>query len=545
MHPLTQKLLENRGIVDPQAQMEFLNPDYARDIRNPLDIIDMEKAARRILAAMENGEEIVIFGDYDCDGIPGSVVLHDLFARIGYENVRNYIPHRHHEGYGLSVKAAEKFIAEKVDLIVTVDCGITDVASVKLLQEAGVDVIVTDHHLPGAELPPAFAVVNSKRPECTYHDNMLCGAGVAFKLAQAVLKLGSFKDIPEGWEKWLLDMAGLSTIADMVPLVKENRALAYFGLKVLRKSPRPGLQAMLKEAKVDQRYLTETDVGFTIAPRVNAASRMAEPIHAFHTLAARDPAIGQDFAHELELLNTKRKEVGKEMEKQAIAQAESLGDRPVLVVGDNDWTVGVAGIIASKLVERYKKPVFVWCKETSGIKGSCRSDGTVNLVTLMLAVEDGVFAARGGHAQAGGFSVFEERLGELEDALCRAYESLEKSDRIDKVYEPEVDLVPSDVNYAIFNAVNLLAPFGEGNRKPVFAFPNVRIVSAQAYGKTKEHLKVIIAGEDGKEVEALAWYKLPENFHLEKDQRRTVLAHLEESRFMGRVSLRLQLLDVI
>jgi single-stranded-DNA-specific exonuclease len=545
MHPLTLKLLENRGIVDPQAQQEFLYPDYDRDIKNPLDIIDMEKAARRVLLAMEEGQEIVIFGDYDCDGIPGSVVLHDLFAMIGYENVRNYIPHRHHEGYGLSVAAAEKFIKEDVNLIITVDCGITDVAAVELLQGANIDVIVTDHHLPGPVLPPAYAIVNSKRPECTYHDNMLCGAGVAFKLAQAVLKLGSFKDIPNGREKWLLDMAGLSTIADMVPLVKENRALAYFGLKVLRKSPRPGLQAMLREAKVDQRYLTETDVGFTIAPRVNAASRMAEPIHAFHTLAARDPGIGADFARELEQLNTKRKEIGKEMEKRAVTQAESLGNRPVIVVGDNDWTVGVAGIIASKLVERFKKPVFVWCKETSGIKGSCRSDGTVNLVTLMHAVQDGVFAARGGHALAGGFSVFEDKLGELEDALCGAYESLEKSDRIEKVYEPEIDLNVSDVNYETFNAISMLAPFGEGNPRPVVALSDVDIVSAQAYGKTKEHLKVVIRDKGGAQTEALAWYKLPENFNLVAGQKRTIIAHIEESRFLGRVSLRLQLLDVI
>lgn len=549
MHPLTEQLLRNRGIVDPHEQEVFLAPDYVRDVHDPFGILNMEKSVERILAAMRAGEEIVIFGDYDCDGIPGSVILHDLFVKIGYDNFRNYIPHRHKEGYGLSLIAVERFITEGVNLIVTVDCGITDVAAVARAQEAGIDVIVTDHHLPGPVLPPAFAILNSKQEGDTYHDNMLCGAGVAFKLAQALLMRGQFADIPSGWEKWLLDMAGVSTIADMVPLVKENRALAYFGLKVLKRSARPGLRALLATAKVDQRFLTEEDIGFTIAPRINAASRMAEPIAAFHMLATQDESQAIGHARALEDLNNARKLVTKKMVAEAhrmVAEKEKLTD--VLVVGKAGWSVGVAGIVAAQLVERYQKPVFVWCQDGEDIKGSCRSDGTISVVELMHAVTDGVFSARGGHAQAGGFSVHIEHLDMLENALNKAHKTIHKNILPEELYEIDAHLQLDEVDRETYSAISALAPFGEGNQKPIFAFRGVRAIDVQMFGKTKEHLKVVLGDEAGHTVEAIAWYKTPASYprvQLTKGSSVTMIAHLEESRFLGRVQLRLKIVDIL
>lgn len=549
MHPLTEQLLRNRGITDPALQEEFLFPDYARDVRDPFGILNMEKSVERILAAMRAGEEIVIFGDYDCDGIPGSVILHDLFTKIGYDNFRNYIPHRHNEGYGLSVKAVEKFIEEGVQLIITVDCGITDVAAVEVANAAGIDVIITDHHLPGPILPPAFAIINSKQEGDTYHDNMLCGAGVAFKLTQGLLLRGGFADIPLGWEKWLLDMAGISTIADMVPLVKENRALAYFGLKVLRRSARPGLRALLSTAKVDQRFLTEEDVGFTIAPRINAASRMAEPIAAFHMLAADDEGKAIAHARALEELNNSRKLVSKQMAREAHGMVAAYKKLPeVIVVGKDGWSVGVAGIVAAQLVERYQKPAFVWCQDGDAIKGSCRSDGTISVVELMRAVPDEIFSARGGHAQAGGFSVHADYITGLEKALNKAHKKIEKNILPENLYEIDGYLQLSDVSRETFLAISALAPFGEGNQKPVFAFRGVRAIDVQMFGKTKEHLKVLLGDETGKNVEAIAWYKTPASYprvQLEKGANITMIAHIEESRFLGKVQLRLRIVDII
>lgn len=549
MHPLTEQLLRNRGITDPNAQEEFLTPDYVRDVRDPFGILGMEKAVERILAAMRNGEEIVIFGDYDCDGIPGSVILHDLFEKIGYANFRNYIPHRHNEGYGLSVLAMERFIDEGVDLVITVDCGITDVAAVERANAAGIDVIITDHHLPGPVLPPAFAIINSKQEGDTYHDNMLCGAGVAFKVAQGILARGGFTDINEGWEKWLLDMAGLSTIADMVPLVKENRALAYFGLKVLRRSARPGLRALLATAKVDQRYLSEEDVGFTIAPRINAASRMAEPIAAFYMLAASDEGEAIAHARGLEELNNSRKLVTKQMAKEAHAMVTALKKIPaVLVVGKEGWSVGVAGIVAAQLVEEYKKPVFVWCRDGDSIKGSCRSDGTISVVELMHAVPGPHFTARGGHAQAGGFSVDPLHIDTLSTALNAAHKQVEKNILPEKLYELDGYLQLRDVTKETVQAITALAPFGEGNPKPIFGFRGVRVDDVQMFGKTKEHLKVVLRDETGYAVEAIAWYKTPTSYpraEIVKGKSITMIAHIEESRFLGKVSLRLRIVDIL
>ncbi len=549
MHPLTDQLLRNRGIIDPEEQQRFLVPDYGRDVRDPFGILGMDKAVSRILDAMRGGEEIVIFGDYDCDGIPGSVILHDLFTKIGYANFRNYIPHRHNEGYGLSVAAIERFIEEGVGLVITVDCGITDVAAITKAKEAGLDVIITDHHLPGPVLPPAFAVLNSKQEGDTYHDNMLCGAGVAFKLAQGILARGGFDDIPTGWEKWLLDMAGVATIADMVPLTKENRALAYFGLKVLRRSGRPGLRALLSTAKVDQRFITEEDVGFTIAPRINAASRMAEPIAAFHMLATEDEAKAIDHARALEKLNDSRKLATKAMAKEAHAQIGERKKLPeVLVVGKQGWAVGVAGIVAAQLVEHYQRPVFVWCGDGDSIKGSCRSDGTISVVELMHAVTDEVFVARGGHANAGGFSVNPAHIDELEDALNRAYKTIEKHILPENLYELDGQLQLSEVSRDTFAAIAALAPFGEGNPRPIFAFRGVRVADVQMFGKTKEHLKVTLIDESGSMSEAIAWYKHQKSYphvSIEKGMNITMIAHIEESRFLGKVQLRLRIVDVL
>lgn len=548
MHQLTKHLLINRGIIEEKEQDEFLNPDYNRDVGDPLKILNMEKAVLRILEAMRNGEEIIIYGDYDCDGIPGSVVLHDAFKKIGYENFRNYIPHRHNEGFGLSITAVKSFVKEEVGLIITVDCGISDITAISLAQESGVDVIVTDHHIPGEVLPPAYTIIDSKQEGDTYHDNMLCGAGVAFKLVQALIKIGNFKDIPNGYEKWLLDMVGIATVADMVPLVKENRALAYFGLKVLRKSMRPGLNALLMDAKVDQRYLTEDDIGFTIAPRINAASRMSDPSIAFKMLASEDQSTAIAYAKELEKLNNSRKLITKEIVKEAhiiIEKQKKL--KSVIIVGKEEWSIGVAGIVAAQLVEYYSRPVFVWCGEDGEIKGSCRSDGTISLHELMHAVPEGIFSAKGGHDGAGGFSVLLGKIEELDVALNKAHSTIKRQLGAKEEYITDGQLQLRDVNHETYNAISLLAPFGEGNRKPIFSFPHVTIINVEQFGKTKEHLKIILAEGSKTTIEAIAWFKTPEDYTIKpiKGMSVNLIGYIEESRFLGRVSLRLKIVDIL
>lgn len=548
LHPLTRRLLLNRGITNPSEQERFLFPDYVRDIRDPFGILNMEKAVERILSAMQKGERIAIYGDYDCDGIPGSVVLHDLFKKIGYANFTNYIPHRHAEGYGLNARAIEMLAKDGVGLIVTVDCGITDIEEVAYANELGVDIIITDHHLPQEKLPPAYAVINSKQEGDAYHDNMLCGAGVAWKLATALCARGSFPAIHAGWEKWLLDMAGLSTIADMVPLLNENRALAYYGLRVLRKSSRPGLQALLREARVDQRYLTEEDVGFTIAPRINAASRMDVPLRAFELLATRDDAVAAARAMHLASLNGSRKREVARMMKEARATLAAREIPSVIVLGNPAWKVGIVGIIANQLAEEFDRPVFAWGREGSPqIKGSCRSDGRVNMVELMHAVPDGTFIERGGHEFSGGFAVSHERLHSLEEALTAAYERIPKKEKKKDAFTIETELNLADVADETFDAVDRLAPFGVGNPKPHFLFPSVTVVSVERFGKGKEHLKLHLSDTSGGTCEAIAFFRGPEDYPAIDRSRGGVIdlvATMERSHFRGRRELRLRIAEI-
>ena len=552
LHPLTQTLLTRRGIIEAEEIERFIRPDYKRDMYDPFLILNMERAVLRILQSFREGERIVIYGDYDCDGIPGSVVLHDLFAQIGVVNFSNYIPHRHHEGYGLNKDAIAKFAKDGVGLIITVDCGITDVEEVLMAEGLGMNVIVTDHHLPQAVLPPAYAVINSKQDGDTYPDDMLCGAGVAFKLAQAILIRGrenkTITDIPNGWEKWLLDMAGLSTIADMVPLVNENRVLAYYGLKVLRKSPRPGLHALLREAKVDQRYLTEEDVGFTIGPRINAASRMDIPFRAFELLSTTDVVLANERARLLASLNTERKSEVARMVKEAKRLLENRELSSVIVIGNPSWRVGVAGIVANQLAETYDRPAFVWGKEGSSvIKGSCRSDGRVNIVELMIATRQGVFIDKGGHEFSGGFSIDSDAIHFLESALVEAHLTIPKKEKTNGTPLPDAVLALSDVNEETFRAVDLLAPFGVGNPKPLFRFERVVVDKVEQFGKGREHLKLIIRDADGKRVNALGFFMSASSFlkaDISSGTRIDLTASFEKSYFRGYPELRLRIVDI-
>src|SRR3989344_4403714 len=305
--PLLADLLKNRGIKTAEEAERFLSPDYTRDLHDPFFLPDMEKAVVRIFEAVEAREKIAVYADYDCDGLPGAAILHDFFRQIGHTNIEFYIPDRNSEGYGLSIKAVEKLAALGAKVLITVDLGTGDIQEVATATALGLDVIITDHHL----VPPdggarAYALVNPKLGN--YPEPMICGAGVAFKLVQALVKkYGEYWKIPEGFEKWLLDLVAIGTLSDMVPLLGENRALAHFGLKVLRRDSRPGLTELWRQARVDTRFLSEDDIAFTLAPRINAASRMDSPWRAYELLSTSDPLAALSLSDYLLKINNERK----------------------------------------------------------------------------------------------------------------------------------------------------------------------------------------------------------------------------------------------
>jgi single-stranded-DNA-specific exonuclease len=553
--PLLRRLLYNRGITTRESAAQFLSPDWERDTHDPFLLLNMERAVVRIFQAIDAKESIVVYGDYDCDGIPGATLLNDFFQKIGYEKVRVYIPHRHDEGYGFGDAAVNDFIEEKIDLVITVDVGIADIETVRLASENGIDVIVTDHHLPIKDgdkevLPPAFAIINPKQDACTYPDPMLCGAGVAFKLVQALItygrRKGRFDDIPKGWEKWLLDMAGLSTIADMVPLQNENRTLAHFGLAVMRKSRRPGLVQLLENVGVKRSEITEDDVGFMIAPRINAASRLDHPQRAYELLSATTDEEAMVHAKHLEHINDQRKGYVAAAVKEARKRLNKRELTDVIVIGHPEWRPGVLGLIAGKIVEEYGRPAFVWGHDGHGeIKGSTRTDGSVSVVELMRAVPEDTFIQFGGHHASGGFTVTHENVHTLEEVLVRGLEKMEQQDA--EAIEIDAELNLDDISWQFFDKVNALAPFGMGNSKPLFYFRSVTVERVREFGKAGTHLGLDLRSEKGNRVEAIGFFMDRKSFpevSFEEGVVVDLVAHLERSTFKNYPQLRLRIVHI-
>lgn len=543
---LIRNLLYHRGIGTKAEAEAFLYPSYETHTHDPFLIAGMEKAVERILRAIKDGERIVIYSDYDHDGIPGGVILHDFFKKIAYPHFENYIPHRYKEGYGLNEKAVEELAASGAKLLITVDCGITDVEPTARANKLGLDVIITDHHLAWGELPQALVILNSKQEHCEYPYDMLCGAAVAWKLVQALVMRGNF-GLTNGWEKWLLDLVGLSTVADMVPLNGENRVLAHYGLRVLRKTPRPGLLKLLRIAGVKPGDITEDDIGFTIAPRINAASRMGDPRLAFELLSAGESGAGELHARELNRLNDARKGMVGAMVKEMKRSLALRGESPVIVMGNPEWRPGLLGLAANNLMEAYKKPVFLWGREGGEtIKGSCRSDGTVNLVSLMQAVPSGTFQEFGGHALSGGFSLLPEAVHHLEEKLGEAYLKV-KEEAIAEASEVDARIALKDVTPHFWRELQKLAPFGIGNPKPLFLLEGAEISGVKRFGKEKNHLELALTDGFGADLRAIRFFTGEDPYWnsplFEAGRGVNVLGHLESEQF-GKKGVRMRLVDV-
>lgn len=543
---LVQQLFHNRGISTAEAAGLWLAPQYEEALHDPWLLHDMKKAVARIQAAIAANEKIVIYSDYDCDGIPGAVVLHDYFVEIGYQNFSVYIPHRHYEGFGFNVTAAQQLAADGAQLIVTIDCGVADVAAVDVANEAGVDVIITDHHQAPATLPAAVAIVNPAISPA-YPFPHLCGAGVIFKVVQALLASAQPAQVLPGREKWWLDMVGLATVADMVSLTDENRTLAHYGLQVLRKSRRPGLRALLAQQRASQTHLTEDDVGFTIGPRINAASRMGEPLRAFKLLTATSDAEAADHLAHLEQLNNERKGVVAAMTRAAHQKLQQYAAvPPVIVLGDPEWRPSLVGLVANKLAEEHGVPTFVWGRDGNGvIKGSCRSNGVVSLIRLMEMVADH-FGEYGGHHASGGFSVSDAHIHTLPTALAEAFAAHGDSVQVAEQTVIDADITSADLEQNTIRAMLALGPFGVGNPKPLLQLRDVTLAAVTSFGKGQEHTKVVVPSARGT-MEAIAFFKLPDQFTYPPTTDRSVslLVQPEQSFFFGRLQTRLRLVDVL
>jgi len=578
-------LLFHRGIGDIESAEKFLRPNYETDTHDPFLLKDAEKAAKRIIHGIKNNERIAVYSDYDADGIPGAVIFDDLFRRIGFKNYSIYIPHRHDEGFGVNADAIEQLAKEGVKLIITVDCGITDVRPMRIAKERGVDVIITDHHEPPPELPSAYAIVDHKQSDCAYPDKNLCGSAVAYKLIQAILKTERF-DIKEGMEKWLLDLVGIATLSDMVPLTGENRVFAHYGLAVLRKSPRKGIMQLLRMLNIGQRHLTEDDIAFMITPRINAASRMGVPMDAFRLLAAENDIDANVFATHLDKINNERKGVVASLVKEVkkiLESRHSVGGLPsVIVLGNPNWKPSLLGLVANTCAEEYDRPVFLWGRDGDNVvKGSCRSEGRTNVVELMRAAPTGAFSQFGGHKHSGGFSVSNEQIHFLEKNLNEIYQatsylearpfggssfsplaapSLARrgqtlkgigenlSPQADVGIDPiDMELSIDDISGLLYEDINKLAPFGMGNPKPVFLFRKVKPISVRNFGKADDHIELSFKKTNGEKVNAISFFGATNDWAkaIVVNKPLDLVASIEKSTFRNKVELRLRIVDII
>jgi len=558
---VTAGLLARRGVTTREGASLFLSPSYTEHVHDPFLMLDMAKAVSRLAEALNASERITVWSDYDCDGIPGGVLMHDFLKKAG-ANFTNYIPHRHLEGYGVNVAGIEALAKEGTTLIITVDSGITDVEAVARAQELGMDVIVTDHHLPQEILPPAFAILNpNARSEETYPYKSLCGSGIAWKLVCGVLAHGftGRETIPVGYEKWLLDMVGLATIADMVPLTGENRVLAKYGLLVMRKSPRLGFQKLCKQARVNQRFITEDDVGFMIAPRINAASRMGNPRDAFTLLTTTDEVEADELAKLLESTNRSRRAAAGSITKAVHARLERLKEEgveipSVIVLGDPEWRPGLLGLVANGIADEYSRPVFLWGREgNESLKGSCRGGPeNIHVSDLMQAAHKDTFLGFGGHAAAGGFSVAPDAVFELPARLIEARTKLPIPDDAAPI-QADTILSTNEVTLEVLRRFDMLAPFGMGNPKPTIALMEVYIERVSWFGKVSEHIRLHLRRGDEFSnegpLEAIAFFaKRDLGNGLVKcvvGQSVSVLAYAERDQFARGQPVRLRLLKII
>ncbi len=491
-------ILWNRGICTKEAAEVFLQPEK-QPFYDPFRMKDMDKAVARIVKAIDDEEKIMVYGDYDVDGMTATTLLVHNLRALGAE-VDFYIPHREKEGYGFNLPALQSIADSGVRLLVSVDCGIASVDDVAAM--AGkLDIIVTDHHLPGAKLPPALAVLNPHREDCPYPDKNLAGVGVAFKLCQAL-----WQEIHGQSYAQDLEIVALGTVADIVPLVGENRKIVAAGLKKMRHSSFVGMRALVEVSDIRDEELNTGHVGFRLAPRLNAAGRIGSARKGVELLLTRDSAEAESLAMELDMLNSQRQTI--EQEILAKAEAELAGvdvnNLPAIVVAGEKWNPGVIGIVASRLVDKYYKPTIIFSQQEDGIcKGSCRSIEGLHMYEALNACREHILQF-GGHSQAAGLSVRVEELENFKRAFAEvAASTLTPADYVPKV-KVEMELPPEEVTFELVDELAKLEPFGMANPKPLFGVRGIRGRAPQAIGKEGQHLRFQVGAENAP-LTALLW----------------------------------------
>jgi single-stranded-DNA-specific exonuclease len=483
LSPLIAQLLYNRGISQPAQLEAFLSGDK-RLAGDPSHLPDIEPAVGRIYRALLSGETIAIYGDFDADGITGTAILVRGLSKLGGKTVP-YIPHRLTEGYGLNVTALESLYKQGVSLVITVDCGITALNEVERAKRLGLDVIITDHHSPLPEMPSAMAIINPKRADSSYGFSELTGAGVALKLLQALFQnLGK-----EGQLEELMDLAAIGTVADIAPLSGENRYLVKEGLKLMNTNPRLGLGEIISQAGLKPGNLNAESISWAIAPRLNAAGRLAHAMTSYKLLMTESPQEARDLASWLEEKNSERQRLTTRVLATAREQVVAQGIKPLLLAADKDYPLGIAGLIAGRLAEEFYRPAIVVRTGETVSSGSGRSIPEFNIIKALTECRE-LLSHFGGHSQAAGFTLPTQNLPQLQENLAQlAAEQLADAD-----LRPQLDIdarvALPDLSGDTFSTIQQLAPFGRGNPSPTFLSQRTEVIDCRTMGNGAEHLRL-------------------------------------------------------
>lgn len=546
LHPVIEAILAARGYADTQAKTLFLSPDYERDVHDPFLFQDMEKVVGRLRQAQEKQEIVGIFGDFDADGVTSSAVLRLVLDEFGIKNVV-YLPDKVTEGHGLNIQAVDFFAQENTKIIITLDCGMMNHDEVRSANEQGIDVIIVDHHHVPEVLPEAFAIINPKLKNETYPFRELCGAGTTFKVAQALVT----RLQPEKLEqlKWFLDIVAIGTVADVMPLIGENRVLVKYGLLVLSKTRNLGLQALLRIARANftEKSLPDAEfIAFQIAPRINAASRMAHAKIAHDLLVAKTPEEALVLAQELQKLNTER-------QKQSSALTQEVSDyfqnhkkeAKFWLAAAPHYAYGIVGLVAGRIAHAHQKPTAILTQGEQTSRGSFRSVPGFSVIEALEQCSH-LLHKYGGHEQAAGMHIANENLALFEEQFSLLVEQWHQKKPVyssEKSLFVDAEVLPAHINISLVHELKKLAPFGEGNREPVFALRGVTVKNFRTIGKNNEHLKLtLLIGE--KEIDAIG-FQLAQSASDVLDQSVIDIAFtLEENFWNNRSRLQLKLLDI-
>jgi len=548
VHPLVAQVLYNRGIIEPDAVDAFLN--CATTFDNPFNMKGVDVAVTLLRLAVGRGEPIVVYGDYDVDGVTACAVLVQTLRALGAQ-VTAYIPKRDDEGYGLNTEAIASLAEEGVRVLVTVDCGIRSLEEVALARRLGMTVIITDHHHVADALPQADAVINPKQAGCPYPFKDLAGVGVAFKLAQALLRSNNQVPLPttqiEADEAELLDLVALGTVADMVPLLGENHSLVARGLVNINQAHRPGLSALMDVAHVHPGQISTNTIGFSLAPRLNAAGRISEATTALELLLAPDMTLAIPLAQELDALNEERRTLTLDVQERArmlILDSDEAPPEevpPLLFAASPDFPHGVVGLAASRLLDEFYRPAIVVSIEGDLSKGSARSIAEFH-ITQALDTMSELLMRHGGHAAAAGFTVQTELLPALKARLLALAREQLAGLTLTPTLQADIEIPMAALSWDLYHELERLQPFGYGNPAPVFVSRRVEVRGARAVGGEGRHLKLYLSGGEGHSWDAIAFHqgawigRLPALID--------IAYVLEANEWNGRVNLQLNVRDI-